>query len=313
MYRVTCRIVGVAAFAALTVACGTTPPPESTTASLPSRTGVYRVGEPYQINGVWYYPREQPDYDQTGIASWYGPDFDGRATANGETYNMNDLTAAHPTLPMPVNVRVTNLENGKSIVLRVNDRGPFVNGRIIDVSRHAAELLGFYAQGTAKVRVTYLARADLPNGQKPIETPPEVATAVAAAPSGKVQMASLDVPQGAIAAPAPVQTRAIAPRPAPVTRGVDPATQPTGQVTTVSVPAVTHLYVQAGLFSSFQNANRLMERLAAAGVSISRIDRNGRPLYRIRSGPYDDLETANAALARLTGLGNNDAQIVVDQ
>jgi rare lipoprotein A len=322
MYRVACRIVALGTFAAL-AACGTTPPPETTTSSLPSRGGAYRVGQPYQINGVWYYPREQPDYDETGVASWYGPDFDGRPTADGEMYDMNGLSAAHPTLPLPVNVRVTNLDNGKSIVLRVNDRGPFVNGRIIDVSKHAAELLGFYAQGTAKVRVTYLGRADLPNGQKPTETPPEIVTAVAAAPSGKVQMASLDVPQGAIAVPSPVQTRAMAmPAPAqsrPIAQPlsaahpVDPAREPTGQVTTVPVPAVTHLYVQAGTFSNFANANRLMERFASAGVSISRVDRNGKPLYRVRTGPFDDLETANAALARLIGLGNNDAQIVVDQ
>ena len=116
-------------------------------------TGTYKVGNPYQVNGVWYYPAEDPYYDQEGIASWYGEPFHGRQTANGEIYDMNDLTAAHKTLPMPVFVRVTNLENGRSLVLRVNDRGPFVSGRIIDVSRRAAQLLGFQQQGTTKVRV----------------------------------------------------------------------------------------------------------------------------------------------------------------
>src|SRR5215510_258531 len=115
--------------------------------------GYYKVGKPYAIDGVWYYPAVDYNYGETGIASWYGPDFHGLATANGETYDMNALTAAHRTLPMPSMVRVTNLENGRQIALRINDRGPFVNNRIIDVSRRAAQLLGFEQQGTARVRV----------------------------------------------------------------------------------------------------------------------------------------------------------------
>ncbi len=115
-----------------------------------------KVGTPYQIDGVWYYPHEDAHYDKVGIASWYGPGFDGRPTATGEIYDMNGLTAAHTTLPLPTNVEVTNLENGRSLVLRVNDRGPFVGNRVIDVSRRAAQLLGFAQQGTAKVRVRAL-------------------------------------------------------------------------------------------------------------------------------------------------------------
>lgn len=128
----------------------------------PGAAGAYKVGTPYQINGVWYYPQEDYDYVENGIASFYGGersgvDFHGRHTANGEVYDMGTLTAAHQTLPMPSLVKVTNLENGRQIVLRVNDRGPFVRGRIIDVSRRAAQLLGFEGQGTAKVRVEILA------------------------------------------------------------------------------------------------------------------------------------------------------------
>src|SRR5690606_16715705 len=106
--------------------------------------------------GVWYYPKEDWEYRETGIASWYGPGFHGRKTANGETYNQMDLTAAHPTLPMPVMVQVTNLENGRSIKVRVNDRGPFANGRIIDLSKRSAQLLGMEQKGTAKVLVEIL-------------------------------------------------------------------------------------------------------------------------------------------------------------
>lgn len=112
-----------------------------------------KVGKPYKIAGAWYYPKEQPHYDETGYASWYGRDFHGKKTANGEIYNMNALTAAHKTLPLPTYVKVTNLENGRTIVLRVNDRGPFVKGRIIDISRRGAQLLGFDKQGVTKVRV----------------------------------------------------------------------------------------------------------------------------------------------------------------
>jgi rare lipoprotein A (peptidoglycan hydrolase) len=118
--------------------------------------GTYRVGEPYEINGVWYYPAVDYDYDRTGVASWYGEEFAGRLTANGEIFDLNDLTAAHTTLPMPSIVQVTNLENGRSLQLRINDRGPFVGGRLIDVSRRAAQLLGFENQGTTLVRVTIL-------------------------------------------------------------------------------------------------------------------------------------------------------------
>src|SRR5438132_6670418 len=116
----------------------------------------YKVGAAYQINGVWYRPRVDYDYDETGLASWYGEAFDGQATANGETYNLNQLSAAHKTLPLPSVVEVTNLRNGRSLRLRVNDRGPYVDGRIIDVSRRAAQLLGIEPSGTTPARVRVL-------------------------------------------------------------------------------------------------------------------------------------------------------------
>src|SRR5271169_1835812 len=114
---------------------------------------MYRVGEPYEIKGVWYYPAVDYNYDKTGTASWYGEQFHGRYTANGEIFDLNQLTAAHTTLPMPSIVEVTNLQNGRSLQLRVNDRGPFVDGRLIDVSRRAAQLLGFETKGTTPVEV----------------------------------------------------------------------------------------------------------------------------------------------------------------
>ena len=114
---------------------------------------MYKVGAPYQINGVWYYPAVDYNYDETGVASWYGEQFDQKYTANGVSFDLNELTAAHHTLPMPSIVKVTNLDNGRTLQLRINDRGPFARGRIIDVSRRASQLLGFETGGTAPVRV----------------------------------------------------------------------------------------------------------------------------------------------------------------
>ena len=119
--------------------------------------GVYKVGNPYQIMGRWYYPKEDYHYSEVGTASWYGDDFHAKRTANGEKYDMHTLTAAHRTLPLPSIVKVTNLENGRSLVVRVNDRGPYAKDRIIDLSKRAAQLLGYQVKGTTKVRVEIMA------------------------------------------------------------------------------------------------------------------------------------------------------------
>lgn len=121
--------------------------------------GRYQVGKPYKIKNKWYYPKEQPGYNKTGMASWYGPNFHGRLTANGEVYDQYALSAAHPTLPLPSYAKVTNLENGNSVIVRINDRGPFSSKRIIDLSAQASKLLGFQKKGLAKVRVRYIGKA----------------------------------------------------------------------------------------------------------------------------------------------------------
>lgn len=132
---------------------------------------VYKIGDPYKIDGVTYYPREDYQYSEIGLASWYGKDFHGSLTANGEIFDMNALTAAHKTLPMPSFVRVTNLTNGKNLVLRVNDRGPFVPGRIIDVSRKAARILGFKEHGVTQVKVEILPEDSLRLKEKMLGIP----------------------------------------------------------------------------------------------------------------------------------------------
>jgi rare lipoprotein A len=128
---------------------------------VPKGGGTYRVGKPYVVGGRVYVPEEDVNYREEGLASWYGDDFHGRLTANGEVYDMTSLSAAHPTLPMPCYARVTNLSNGKSLIVRVNDRGPYHGNRLMDVSSRAAELLEFKGNGVARVRVEYVGRAPL--------------------------------------------------------------------------------------------------------------------------------------------------------
>jgi rare lipoprotein A len=128
---------------------------------VPKGGGVYRIGKPYVVGGRVYVPEEDPNYTEVGLASWYGDDFHGRYTANGEIFDMDSISAAHPTMPLPSYARVTNLANHKSIVVRVNDRGPYARGRLIDVSTKTAKLLGFYGHGTTKVKVDYVGRAPI--------------------------------------------------------------------------------------------------------------------------------------------------------
>jgi len=176
--------------------------------SAPVGPGGYRkTGKPYKVAGHWYYPLQSAHgYDETGIASWYGPNFHGHQTANGERYDMHAMSAAHKTLPMPTLVRVTNLENGRQIVVRVNDRGPFVKNRVIDLSYAAAKALGYDNKGTARVHVQALegpgngnyAKAPAP---RPVTVPPSLPRAVSApaGPSGQmyVQLGAFASPDNA--------------------------------------------------------------------------------------------------------------------
>jgi rare lipoprotein A len=168
----------------------------------PRGGGRHQVGAPYSVAGVLYTPAEDPDYDATGTASWYGSDFHGRLTANGEIFDSTAISAAHPTLPLPSYVRVTNLENGRSIMARVNDRGPYADSRLIDVSEQTAALLGFHRSGVTRVRVQYVAPAPLEGEDK--------ATLLASyqGPPPEVMLASAG---GVPAMPTPEATAAFAP------------------------------------------------------------------------------------------------------
>ena len=256
--------------------------------------GVYKVGNPYVIKGVRYFPKVDGDYDETGVASWYGPGFHNKTTANGETYDQNDLTAAHRTLPMPSYVRVTNLDNGRAIVLRVNDRGPYAHGRVIDVSKRAAQLLGFQKQGTAKVRVRIVDQGT--SGfvaDKPVTTQEE-RDAVSAVPVAIVESRTLAPPPGVAATPALVEPAAL------------PA-----QVTLVPV-GLNDLYVQAGAFSLYDNANQLAARLLSFGeVSIQSAIVGETEFFRVRVGPLRSIEQADGVLAGLIRSGFLESRIIV--
>lgn len=276
--------------------------------------GTYKVGQPYQINGQWYYPQETYSYEETGIASWYGPGFHGKRTANGERFNQRELTAAHRTLQMPSFVRVTNLSNGKSVVVRVNDRGPFARGRIIDVSERAAELLDFKGNGVARVRVQVLPEASRQVAQAAREgrtwhgtMPEEQIVASTYDPAVRPQ---IDVPQpgGMASAPRPYE---IDGQPVAVHQ-VGGEFYPDPVVTPQPVPASTSLYVQAGSFSQPDNADRLARQLSArARAYVSDATVNGVTYHRVRLGPFTSIDEADQALNRIGDLAP-DARIIVD-
>ncbi|WP_307832617.1 septal ring lytic transglycosylase RlpA family protein [Azospirillum argentinense] len=299
---------------ALTLAACASAPPAPSSSGLP-RSGVYKVGKPYQVNGVWYYPAEDYSYSETGIASWYGPGFHQKVTANGEVYDQNELTAAHKTLPMPSLVRVTNLDNGRSLVVRINDRGPYANGRIIDMSRRGAQLLGFEGTGTAKVRVQILA---------------EESRAVAAAArqgTPAPMLAELDGPPPKAAPRGSVEVNGTArPTPAAVTRApVPPPTTVAGDMVDgrfVPAPVVAELpvkpyeqiYVQVGAFGSQDNVTRVRARLASLGqqAQVTQTVAGRQRLQRVRVGPLASVDSADAVLNQILQAGLTDAKIVVD-
>ncbi len=273
--------------------------------------GRFKVGSPYQVKNIWYYPAVDYGYSETGIASWYGPGFDGKKTANGEIYDQYALTAAHRTLPMPSLVRVTNLGNGRSIKLRVNDRGPFSNNRIIDVSRRSAQLLGFELQGTAKVKVEILEAESrqLAAQAQGGEYAPQLASsdnATLAAPTDEVTAEPLGATQSASVEP--VQATSLA----PVSR-TEPAATFTDGVVTQTPLAPSGIYVQAGSFLQVHNADRLRARLASLGTAqVADAPVGARTFYRVRLGPLTNVQEADKLLQILHDNGYDDARVIVD-
>lgn len=318
-----------------------------------NRHGKFQVGRPnytvapYEVNGTWYYPKVDYGYDETGSASWYGPGFDGHATADGEIYDMNQLTAAHKTLPLPSVVEVSNLQNGRALRLRVNDRGPFVGDRLIDVSRRAAQLLGFAGSGTAPVRVRVLKEESIKVAEAAMnhEFGPAggAATALAAAPppavrrtvqlaaagppslhAAEVVAAPLPAPPPAAATPAPEAAApqpmpepaaAMAPPPAAVASRQHywPALIAPAHAETLPVAARSsgRIFVQAGAFAVAENAQRARTRMAGLGrAEIVPATMHGAALYRVRVGPVSSDVEARRLLDRVVDSGFPDARVV---
>ncbi|HYC68907.1 septal ring lytic transglycosylase RlpA family protein [Brevundimonas sp.] len=234
---------------------------------------------PYQIRGRWYRPEEQPNYDETGMASWYGDQFHGRPTATGERFDMNALTAAHKTLPLPGLVEVTNLANGRRIVVRVNDRGPFVDGRIIDLSRGAADALDLRRAGVGEVRVRYLGRAPRLGGGQVLQ----YAEARPEPDRGPVPY----VP--AAAPPTPPQ-----PVPEPVAWSPPAAPTPAG------------VWVQAGTWSDARQARRAADHLGGGAT----VDVAGPGRYRVLVGPWPDAGAAERSRRAVMSRGYPEATTI---
>lgn len=273
--------------------------------------GTYKVGFAYQIDGIWYYPKETFDYAETGIASWYGAEFHGRPTANGEIFDMNAVTAAHKTLQLPSVVRVTNLENGRSLVMRVNDRGPFAKSRLIDLSRRSAQLLGVEGPGTARVRVELLREESLQAKLVAMRGAEPADTAVASAPK-PVQVASADA---AASSPPPPEARN-----APATAFLPVSTSSMAELAPTSEPIVSqeairtnNIFIQAGAFVRQDNANRLRGRLAHLGAArVVAMKVGDQSFYRVRVGPIASVSQADRMLDHIVSLGYPEARIVVD-
>ncbi len=255
---------------------------------VPKGGGVYKVGQPYQVAGRWYYPREDQHYDRVGLASWYGELFHGRYTANGEIYDMDGLSAAHPTLPLPSYAKVTNLANGKAIVVRINDRGPYAGDRIIDLSRRSASLLGFAKTGTATVRVRYLGRAPL-NGDDRYE---------------RHYLASQEWMQ-------PYWRWRLA---RPTEQDLTVGSVHSSRRTSGAYPQRygDEYYIQAGAFRLSTNAERMRQALGRAGrARIESVSAGGDLIYRVVLGPYPEKQLAVQSLREVATFGIQDARIFV--
>ncbi len=257
---------------------------------LPRREGRAQLGQPYKVHGKWYYPKENRDYKAVGAASWYGDAFHGRLTANGEIYDMNRLTAAHPTMPLPSYARVTNFKDGSSVVVRVNDRGPYAQGRVIDLSKRAAEMLDYSTAGVAKVKVQYIGPAPLePNddsylmasyhpGKNATPLPGEnIATGVMVAMNGSTPTSSRHaVPFPGQLDSAGLPTGAPAPRPDPQVQMASAATAEIFDGSDPVLPAVGPIVPERPLVSLA--AYGTAENLPVMGYAESRVARASQAL-----------------------------------
>ena len=268
-----------------------------------------KVGKPYKISGKWYSPRYDPDYVETGIASWYGPGFHGRLTANGEKYDQNGYTAAHTTLPLPSIVRVTNLQNGKAMNLRVNDRGPFHGGRIIDLSKAAAQKLGVIGGGVAKVKVQYL----------PAETKQYIETK---GKSGVKTHFTTGFHDYHIANPAPDRVAIQQDiKSLPMESQGTQVSAPLSTIKIANVPDITPQQVQrmeapwllqVASYADTTNAQSMMSKLHSIGEPlVQTVTVKGQPYYRVLLKPASQTDNQMEMLSKLQSrFGISDAKVI---
>lgn len=296
-------LASVLLLALFLAACASRPPGLPVVADDPSKTaphGTYKLGTPYEINGVRYFPEYDPGYEAVGIASWYGRQFHGRATANGEIFDMYQVSAAHPTLPLPSLVEVTNLETNRSLRLRVNDRGPFHDNRLIDLSQAAARELGFEGRGLARVRVRFLSLLPAA-GTPPVAGASSRPTVIAAAVPEPQATESRSATHSASASRSATRA-ASAPRSA--TRSASAADRPGS----AGGCGVDGHFVQVAAFSERANAHRLAGELG--GIGRVEVDEAAAPPTRVRLGPYPSRRAAFGKLALVHGLGYPDALVI---
>ena len=329
------RIQAVALAGLVAVGCASSPDqhagivtgPVAVADGLDQPIAIQKIGRPYQVSGRWYTPARQDDYNEVGQASWYGAEFGGRPTANGERFDPDKLTAAHPTLPIPSYVQVTNLDNGRTAILRVNDRGPFSRNRILDVSQRAAEELGFMSRGTANVRVAYLGPKENDLGAPPrlytVSADVSPAPVVNQAPLMDTAMADLApaVGPGPTAAPPPAiirepMTRLPGSSPAPAPQPVSaPLVEAAPQLATVqpqsTLPEPGGWFVQAGAFAEQGRAESVCEQLSGMPSTIETITVAGQTLHRVLLGPYPAELAANAVRYEVASAGFSDARLVL--
>ncbi len=252
--------------------------------------GMYLVEEPYEVKGVWYFPAEQYDYSEQGLASWYIPANESSVTANGEVYDVNVPTARHKTLPLPSIVKITNLENNRSVIARVNDRGPMVNNRLMDVSQAAAKELGMPTSGTVMVQVEVLAEESK---------------------QAKEQLVTQDL----LYQPAKETTEKVAQPQKDELTLVDPDA-PLKQEKTVQkkqpvvMSKVGDTNIALGSFANARNAEKLKTALGQKYPTyIEQVNRNGKVLNVVKVGPYPKSD-ATVVLGQLKSAGYADAYLV---
>ena len=277
----------------------------------------YKIGNPYRINGKWYYPAVNYDYDETGVASWYGPKFHGKKTANGETFDQNEISAAHKTLPLPSFVRITNLDNGKVLhKVRINDRGPFARKRIIDLSKKAAEVLGFANKGTANVRVQILE-----NESRDIAIMASAHDGIKAK-SAKIKKIKKKKIEDKFAGGNKFSNKKLKNKiqiyfPENAKKEIsDNRKQGTiekyASFDNLTLSDNDLMEIQIAAFKDHRNAKTLRKKLEDFGAYIKREFTNDKYLYKVRIGPIENIQIAREIKEKLTQLGFTGINLIIN-